>query len=211
MRGAKTIAMKPATRFGGKRSAAALIALLLLLVPASADRSPREGRELIGRPAPEFVGLRWLTGPPLTMKALRGKVVLVRFWLHGCPLCTATAPALEGLHRRFGRRGLQVIGIHHPKSRASREARYVQEGARKLGVTFPIAVDNDWRTIRRWWLTAERTYTSATMLVDRQGTIRWIHDGGAFYPSNDPSEAEQNAAYRSLVHEIEKRLADPSG
>src|SRR5258706_6348299 len=77
--------------------------------------SPREGLELIGKPAPEFEGLDWLQGGPPALGALHGKAVLMRFWLTGCPYCRATAPALVELDERYRARGLVVIGIHHPK------------------------------------------------------------------------------------------------
>ena len=38
---------------------------------------------LTGRPAPEIVGGPWLNSPPLTLAALRGRVVLVDFWTSG--------------------------------------------------------------------------------------------------------------------------------
>lgn len=92
-----------------------------------ADRwRPEEGRELIGTPAPEWRNLDWLQGGPLTLEDLRGRVVLVRFWLVGCPYCRTSAPALVGLHEKYGDRGLTVVGIHHPKSEAAaRSARCV--------------------------------------------------------------------------------------
>ena len=54
---------------------------------------PREGLELIGTKAPSLRGLRWLNSDPIDMKDLNGKVVLIRFWLVDCPLCTRSAPS----------------------------------------------------------------------------------------------------------------------
>src|SRR5262245_41689634 len=50
-----------------------------------------EGADLIGTTAPTWRGLQWLQGGPLSLEQLRGKVVLIRFWTAGCPLCTHTA------------------------------------------------------------------------------------------------------------------------
>lgn len=36
-----------------------------------------------GDPAPEIAGERWINGGPLTMRGLRGRVVLVEFWTFG--------------------------------------------------------------------------------------------------------------------------------
>ena len=52
------------------------IALLALAAPAAAE--PRAGQ-----PAPELTGERWINSAPLSISALRGRVVLVEFWTYG--------------------------------------------------------------------------------------------------------------------------------
>ena len=37
----------------------------------------------LGQPAPEISGGEWINSPPLTMSALRGRVVFVEFWTYG--------------------------------------------------------------------------------------------------------------------------------
>jgi hypothetical protein len=37
----------------------------------------------VGQPAPEVTGERWVNSEPLSMRALRGRVVLVEFWTYG--------------------------------------------------------------------------------------------------------------------------------
>ena len=58
-----------------------VLALALLLVAAAA---PGHAQVLhIGQPAPDVAGTPWINSPPLTMSALRGRVVLVEFWTYG--------------------------------------------------------------------------------------------------------------------------------
>ena len=52
-------------------------ALLTIADGASAELVP------LGRPAPELASGAWINGPPLTMQALRGRVVLIDFWTFG--------------------------------------------------------------------------------------------------------------------------------
>src|SRR5689334_17941417 len=81
--------------------------------PSTIDR---EGGELLGRPAPPWQAGRWFNSPPLALADLRGKVVLVRWFMSPrCPLCSATAPALNQLWREYRDRGLVVIGMYHHK------------------------------------------------------------------------------------------------
>lgn len=139
-----------------------------------------EGDELLGRPAPPLEADAWIGSPGLTLDSLKGKVVLIRwFTATDCPYCTASAPALNQLHHDFKDRGLVVIGMYHHKRAEPLEAGQVKDWARSYGFEFPVAVDRDWRTLRRWWLDGrKRRFTSVSFLLDREGIIRRIHPGG---------------------------------
>ena len=69
--------------------------------------------------APAFKGITaWLNTPgdnPLTIKALRGKVVLVDFWTYSCINCQRSLPHVEGWYRAYHDDGLEVIGVHTPE------------------------------------------------------------------------------------------------
>ena len=154
---------------------------------------PRGGTDLIGEPARSFApGLDWLNSPPLDLEALAGQVVLVRFWTDACPFCQASAPGLAQLRDEFEGRGLVVIGVFHPKPRGSTQGRdAVAARAKELGMTFPIALDARWETLDRWWLAGgRREATSVSFLLDRRGTIRWVHPGPEFHPGG-PDDHEQ--------------------
>lgn len=203
------------------KTAVAMALLLGLAVTQLASRAddeaptwqPREGRELIGKPAPAWKeGKQWLNSEPLTLEQLRGKVVLIRFWLIGCPYCTSTAPALNDLHQRFGDKGLVVIGFHHPKSPRSRDPEVVQRTARKLGFEFPVGFDQDWEALRAYWFPKDqrRRFTSVSFLIGRRGRIRWLHDGGEYHRGGDAAHSACRAALTSLEHHIQQLLAEPT-
>ena len=141
-----------------------------------------EGSELIGTVPPRWEVSDWLDGRPLELESLRGRVVLVRWWTGPeCPHCRAVGPYLNDWHERYGPRGLTVLGFYHHKSRGPLQTDNVRRLASALGFRFPVAVDRDWRTLRRWWLAGpERGYTSVTFLIDRSGRIRDIHPGGSY-------------------------------
>ena len=193
-----------------------VLAILLLLAPllSAADGEdgeslwqPSEGAELIGRPAPALSGLTWLNSEPLGPEDLRGRVVLIRFWLVGCPYCKNTAPALAELYEKYGEDGLVVIGIHHPKSERSKDDAFVLKAAKGLGFEFPVAQDRDWKVINSYWLGgARRSYTSSSILIDKKGIIRFVHDGGEFYRSEDNPDAD--LAYKAIDAKIRELLAE---
>jgi peroxiredoxin len=166
---------------------------------------PKEGLELIGTKAPPLNGLKWLNTNSLTIEDLSGKVVLIRFWLVGCPLCTRTAPSLVELYEKYSQKGLVVIGIHHPKSENTRNSDLVLKQAKAFGFKFPIAEDGDWKVIKSYWLDGKnRSYTSVSFLLDRKGRIRLINDGGEFYRSDENPEA--NAAFFAIDMKIQELL-----
>jgi len=168
----------------------------------------RDGAELIGRRAPAWSFERWIRSPALTPQDLRGQVVLLRWWTEGCDFCAATLPGLEALRKRYGDDGLVIIGVYHPKPPRAVSDRDIVAMANRLGFKGPIAVDQRWTTLERYWLAGhEREYTSVSFLIDRDGLIRWVQRGGEYHPSPDPRHARCDLEYRGL----EKALADLLG
>jgi peroxiredoxin len=146
----------------------------------------------------------WINSEPLALDSLRGKVVLIRWWTApGCPYCEASAPALNEFSRRYRDRGLVVVGIYHHKSETPLTVDHVKKQARKLGLTFPVAIDPKWTTLRRWWLDRHnRGWTSVTILLDRRGIVRHVHPGGAFFKGEN--------GYDALERMIGVLLAEPT-
>ncbi len=131
-----------------------------------------EGADRIGAAAPRLALEHWVNSSPLEIADLRGKVVLIRWWTDACPFCAATAPALRKLQAKYGGLGLQVIGVFHPKPAGDWSLRRMREGAQRLNMNFPVALDADWKALRRWWLDQEeRSATSVSVVIDKRGII----------------------------------------
>lgn len=170
-----------------------------------------EGAGILGTPAPDWGALRWVQGGPLRLAELRGKVVLVRFFMDSaCPYCRGTAPALNELDREFGPLGLVVVGLYTPKPRprpttVEEVRRYVEAYAFR----FPVAVDDDWAALKRLWLNRVpgASYTSASLLVDRRGIVRHVHPGGLY--AKDSSDEQARRDYAALHEAIVRLLAEP--
>src|SRR5262245_5529066 len=65
--------------------------------------------------APEFPSADWLNvAAPLSLKSLRGKVVLIDFWTYGCVNCLHIIPDLKKLEEKYAQE-LVVIGVHSAK------------------------------------------------------------------------------------------------
>ena len=172
---------------------------------------PDAGAEWRGTPAPDWAFTRWI-GPAHTLASLRGKVVLLRWWSEDCRYCAATLPGLEALRRRHADRGLVVIGVFHPKPPHEVSDRHILAVAKQLGFGGPIAVDRDWTTLDRYWLSGhpDRNWTSVSFLIDREGVIRWVQGGGEYHPGDDPAHARCALQYRELEQALARVLAEPA-
>jgi peroxiredoxin len=161
----------------------------------------KEIRELIGTAAPEFAkDLEWVNCKPMTMNESRGHPVFIRFWYRNCAMCVASAPAMNELQNKYAKDGLIVIGIHHSKTTTGDRIADVAKAANDLGYKFPIAIDNSWNTIEKFWIhSSARNYSSASFLIDKNGTIVWGHDLGRLEIGTP--------AFVSLEEEIDKLVA----
>jgi len=156
---------------------------------------------VIDQPAPPFQVSQWFNSSPLTLEQLRGKVVFVR-WFMGpsCPFCSATAPTLRALHERYAAQGLAVIGMYHHKEEAPLDPKQVAGWVKHFGYEFPVAIDQDWATLRRYWLDRhERSYTSVSFLIDRAGIVRRVHLGGTIEPEGGDIDAIKADVERLLA------------
>lgn len=158
------------------------VAILWWGIAALCAATSDEGTELIGTKASSWDVSEWLNSQPLSLEQLRGRVVLVRWWTGPeCPYCAASAPTLNTLHERYHAKGLVVIGFYHHKSPTPLTRRHVEQLVKRYGFQFPVAIDPEWRTLKRWWLEGhDRAWTSVSFLVDQQGVIQYIHAGGSY-------------------------------
>ena len=165
---------------------------------------------IVGRPAPDWPELRWVQGGPLSLAKLRGKVVLVRFFTDAqCPFCSATAPALNALDSDFRERGLVVVGFYTPKpAPRATAAEDVRRTVAAYGFRFPVAIDDRWKALRTLWLdrASGAAWTSASLLIDRRGIVRWIHPGGVFSP--DAGDPQARRDYQDIRLAVETLLDD---
>jgi len=167
--------------------------------------APRAGQELLGRPLPldELEG--WDPAPP----PANAPVTLVRWWTDTCPWCEASLPAVETLRARFSDRGLAVVGVYHPKPPRSVSSEQVRAWALERGYSGTLAHDPEWEVLRSFWLDAgSRRATSASFVLDAAGTIRFVHPGPVFFPSERADDARENADYEDLALAIERLLVE---
>ena len=141
--------------------------------------------------APEFAGVsRWLNSDPLTLRELRGKVVLVDFWTYTCINCLRTLPYLRAWDERYRDRGLVIVGVHTPEFAFEEDTANVRDAIGRNRLRYPVAQDNDYGTWDAW----ANQYWPAKYLIDARGQVRYAHFGEGDY-------AVTEEAIRDLLEE----------
>ena len=135
--------------------------------------------------APNFAGITaWLNTPggkPLSLSALRGKVVLVDFWTYSCINCQRTLPHVEAWYQRYRHDGLVVVGVETPEFAFEHVVSNVRSQSAALGVDYPVAVDDNYKT----WDAYDNEYWPADYLIDAQGVVRHVHFGEGDYTETE--------------------------
>jgi cytochrome c biogenesis protein CcdA/thiol-disulfide isomerase/thioredoxin len=132
--------------------------------------------------APEFQAIEgWINSEPLTMQALRGKVVVLDFWTYSCINCLRTLPHVTAWDEAYRDEGLVIVGVHTPEFAFEREHDNVRRAVAEHGIEYPVALDPDFGTWQAWG----NRYWPAKYFVDRRGHVRYAHFGEGDYEESE--------------------------
>lgn len=148
-------------------------------------------------PAPEFTGItKWLnTDKPLTLKELRGKVVLIDFWTYTCINCIRSLPHVTSWYDKYKDQGFVVIGVHTPEFEFEKKSENVINAIKMYNIHYPVPQDNDYGT----WNAYNNQYWPAEYLIDAKGNIRRTHFGEGEYDQTE-------MAIQTLLKETGKQV-----
>lgn len=111
------------------------------------------------RSAPPLEG-EMLAGDPVDVT---GSVAIVNFWGSWCGPCREEQPRLEALWKRFGPRGVVVVGVNTRRDQRAAALAFLDE----FDVTYPSLYDPDSSIAFDFGVRAMPT----TVVLDRQGRI----------------------------------------
>jgi peroxiredoxin len=130
-----------------------------------------EGRELVGNKAPDFsVAAMGNKSGTISLKNLRGKVVVVDFWGTFCEPCKKSFPKLQHLNAKYAETGLEIVAISEDEADDKDK---IPGFVNEYGARFTIGWDSDKAAARHY---KPQTMPS-TFLIDRRGHVRYIHSG----------------------------------
>lgn len=123
----------------------------------------------IGCVAPEFAGITsWINGDALTLKQLRGRVVVVHFWAFGCINCVRNLPHYQGWFESFPQSQLSIVGIHTPETERERSVDNLRANLVEREIKYPVAFDQDAASWKAWG----NNMWPSVYLIDKQGRVR---------------------------------------
>ena len=120
-------------------------------------------------------GVAWLnTGGPITLKELRGKIVILDFWTYCCINCHHVLPVLAKIEEKY-KNEVVVIGVHTPKFPAEGDTNNIRAKVREYGVKHPVINDRDQTIWQRFgvesWPTIVVIGPTGTPLAKQGGEI----------------------------------------
>lgn len=115
----------------------------------------------------------WINSPPLALKDLQGRVVLLDFWTFDCWNCQRSLPWLKSLEKKYRGRPFQVIGVHTPEFPHERSRGRLLDRIKLLNIEHPVMVDNDFS----YWNAVGTHGWPSFYLIDKTGQVRETHVG----------------------------------
>jgi DNA-binding beta-propeller fold protein YncE len=151
------------------------------------DRAPVRAPEIRG-------GKGWLnTDKPLSIAALKGKVILLDFWTYGCINCIHIIPDLKKLEAKYANQ-LVVIGIHSAKFQNEKETENIRHIILRYEIEHPVYNDSEYAVWQSYGVRAWPTQ----VLIDPAGYVVGAASGEGNYDVIDQ-------AIGKLVDEFRKK------
>jgi thiol-disulfide isomerase/thioredoxin/sugar lactone lactonase YvrE len=152
-----------------------------MAAPQTASPLPYDGVR-----APDFpADFPWLNSKPLSLRALRGKVVLLDFWTYGCINCMHILPDLKKLEAKYPKE-LVVISVHSAKFQTESDAKNVRNAVLRYKIEHPVLVD---QKMRVWSEYAVKAWPTL-VLVDPTGKVAGQVMGEGHYDTLDATIAQ---------------------
>lgn len=137
----------------------------------------------VARAAPDLPA-RTLDGQPLRLSELKGKVVILNFWATWCASCRSEIPHLASLAEKYGRQGVEVVGLSVEDPSADRDK--VQRFKERFRMGYTVGFSS--QELLEAYVGPGQQPIPQSLVFDRQGRLQ-AHLVG-FDPRRDPPRLE---------------------
>ncbi len=157
--------------------------LALISVSCSQNNEDKDLKYFGNITAPDFpAGAEWLnTDHPVTLKELRGKLVLLDFWTYCCINCMHIIPDLKKLEEKYSKE-LVVIGVHSAKFLTERGTDNIRNAILRYEIEHPVINDKDFEV----WNSYTAKAWPTLVLIDPRGKIIKMETGEGVFDKFDP-------------------------
>lgn len=156
------------------------IAASLLAAPGPVDAAPRSGQ-----PAPNFKVIS-ISGQTITLDNYRGHVLILDFFATWCQPCRQSMPHLVEMNRKYGKQGLQILGL----SVDEEGERVVKTFTDEFRVNYPLALAGDVTAVDFGVRSVPVMY-----IIDKKGKIAEVYRGF----SNEIARSTEQSIKRLLA------------
>jgi sugar lactone lactonase YvrE/peroxiredoxin len=150
----------------GQMTARLAVIGMLLLTQLS---PPAAAAAEVTQAAPDFTGADgWLnTDKPVSIKDLKGQVVILDFWTYCCINCMHVFPDLKYLETKYKDQPFVVVGVHSGKFDQEKDAQHIRNAVLRHNIEHPVAVDSDYTIWNAYGVHAWPTI----VVIDPEGNI----------------------------------------
>lgn len=156
------------------------IAASFLAAPRPVDAAPR-----VGQPAPNFKVIS-ISGQTISQDNYRGHVLILDFFATWCQPCRQSIPHLAEMNRKYGKQGLQILGL----SVDEEGERSIKSFTDEFRIPYPLALAGDATTVDFGVRSVPVMY-----LIDKKGKIAEVYRGY----SNEMGRAAEQSIKRLLA------------
>ena len=153
--------------------------------------------EALNNPLPDFT-LENNQGAITRSTELSGQVVLLNFWASWCKPCITEMPLLNKLHNQYRDARFTVLGVNIENTAGSDTLGQVNAFINKKNITFPVLYDPRKELVNKIEASImdKRMGLPTTLFVDRNGNVRYLHEG--YMPGDE-------VKYRELIELLIRR------
>jgi len=160
-----------------------IIVAASLTVPAAQTFPSAEQTDLVGAQAPDF-SLHSLEGTEISLKSLRGHVVVLHFWATYWQSCYADMGHVDQLYREFKNQGVIVLGVN-----VGQLPRVVQQFITKKGYKYPQLINARGELILQY----QATDAPTVVVIGKDGRI-------ASYRQYEQGEQKLRSTLEAVLH-----------
>ncbi len=177
--------------------AAVAVLLIAITLNVSARPKPLTMEALTAQSleaAPDLDGgIAWInTAKPLTLKDLKGKIVVLDFWTLCCINCIHIMPDLAKLEAKYPN-DLVVIGVHSPKFENEKDTRSIKKAVLRYEINHPVVNDADHKIWDRYNVSSWPTMA----VIDPEGNLVGMLSGEGNYDILDRAIAKLIEIHRA--------------